>query len=230
MDLNRNQNYDDLPKLQKEIVLCLANHGAMNITDTNKKLKKGHESATNLAFHKLEKKGKGMIQQVESYKYRGREFSKYWLSGRGLAYAFLHDANPETVSKNASLYMKDKTIEMYLKLRSLSHKIANLLDNHIFNEGKLDFKEMAEDLVYCVISDRLVLIQNISSEDFFSEIDTLKFLNTIKSSEEFYHEWKLTLEYMKRFLDQIEKINDAYAKKVEKIKEEIKEKFELLGE
>lgn len=48
--------YDNLlPKHQKKIVLSLAKHGAMTMSETNKKIR-GENTSTTRAFHELEKK------------------------------------------------------------------------------------------------------------------------------------------------------------------------------
>jgi len=93
--LNQKVKYHTLPKLQNRIVLCLAKHGPMNIRETNKKLR-GEYTSTNRAFHELEKKQ--FVEKVLTQKYRGRKFSKYWLSDRGLVYAILHGSNLNVLS------------------------------------------------------------------------------------------------------------------------------------
>ena len=131
-----------LPKHQHKIMLGLAKYGAMNMSQTNRKLH-GQNTSTTRAFHELKKKG--LIKEIGAKEYHGRHFPEYWLTGRGLAYFFLHAhvflrdkystivkgkafTNYETIENFASLYLKDKIIEAYLKLRSASDRIANLLD------------------------------------------------------------------------------------------------------
>lgn len=204
-----------LPKHQNKILLHLAKKGAMTMSQANRDIK-GENTSTTRAFHEL--KSKKLITEIGTTEYHGRKFSKYWLSGRGIAYAFLHDVNPEIVSKNASYYLKDKTIEIYLKLHARDHHTANRLDYQIFHSGKVDPKDLAEDMIDYVVSEVNV--------EHLDDTETQKLLSTIKLTEEFYSEWKLNRERLKReledtkklleFLDKIEKIND----KIEKIKEE----------
>ncbi len=92
--LKKEQKCDILPKLQKNIVLALAKFGPMNIRETNKKLK-GEYTSTNRAFHELERKG--IIQNVRTQQYRGREFQKFWLTDEGIVLALIHGANPDIV-------------------------------------------------------------------------------------------------------------------------------------
>lgn len=183
--LKRNLKYGDLPKLQREIVLCLAEQGAMNISKTNKKIK-GHESATNLAIHKLE--SKEMIQKVENYGYRGREFSKYWLSDRGIAFSLMNGAKSEKVKSIAISLGKDKT---YFELRSISPKIANLLDMVILLNGMLNPDDLTKRLALEVAS--------------LGEPELLKFLEALKESGKFDDALKNTMEIMKKFMAKMEK-------------------------
>jgi hypothetical protein len=178
-----------LPKHQNKILLFLAKKGAMTMSQTNKKIR-GENTSTTRAFHALKKKE--MIVETGTMKYHGRKFNEYWLSGRGIAYGFLHDVNSETITRNASQYIKDKTIETYLKLHAISHEIANLLDYQMFYHGKLDFKELAHFVA--------------SDTNYFGETETLKFLEITNFPEEFYEELKLNLENLKNFLDKISKI------------------------
>jgi hypothetical protein len=180
-----------LPKHQHKIMLSLAKNGAMTMSQTNKKIR-GENTSTTRAFHELVKKE--MITEIGTMEYHGRNFKKYWLSGRGIAYVFLHDANPNVIIELTTEYLKDETIETYLKLHSLSHEIANLLDYHMFRYGKLDF----EDLAKYVVSD----------VDYFGENEALEFLKVTNFSQEFYSELKIKLENMKRVLDEVDKIRE----------------------
>lgn len=179
--LKRNLKCVDLPKLQKKIVLCFAEFGAMNITDTNKKIN-GHESATNLAIHKL--KLKKMIEEVETYKYREREFSKYWLTNKGIASALLNDSNPEKTKNNALKFSKDKTIEVYFELHSISPKIADILDlSMLFNDIK-----SPEELI------KIIALEVIS----LGQTEIKKFLDTTKKYKEFDNAWKQISQNMRK--------------------------------
>jgi hypothetical protein len=203
-----------LPKHQHKIMLCLAKYGAMNMSQTNRKVY-GQNTSTTRAFHELKKKG--LITEIGAKAYHGRQFPEYWLTGRGLAYIFLnmivipHDAitikgkaslnskttfslKSDTIEHYASLYLKDKTIETYLKLRSASNRIANLLDYSMFRFGSLNFEEMASYLV--------------STVNYYGKDEALNFIELTKLPEEFYAELKHNLEETKRFLDVITKLRE----------------------
>lgn len=149
----RKQKYDNLPKHQRKIVLCLAKEGPMNISETNKKIK-GEYTSTNRAFHELETKE--MITKSEEILYRGRQFHKYWLTIRGSGFALLNDVNPEHVRLHAlKLCEKEeekRAIETYFKLRKISPKMANILDRFILLEGKIEPIDLLKQLLPEMVS------------------------------------------------------------------------------
>jgi hypothetical protein len=181
-----------LPKHQHKIMFCLAKNGAMNMSQTNRKIH-GQNTSTTRAFHELKKKD--LIKEVGTKNYHGRQFPEYWLTGRGLAYFLLniHVAS-QTIENCASLYLKDKTIETYLKLRSVSESLANLLDHDLFRFGKIKHEEMAGYFVSIV--------------NFYGKNEALKFLGVTTLPEEFYNELKCSLESTKKFLEMLEKIRE----------------------
>lgn len=199
-----------LPKHQHKIMLALAKSGAMNMSETNRKIH-GQNTSTTRAFHELKKKE--LITEIGAKEYHGRQFPKYWLTGRGLAYIFLHivvipsgtvhvyekdktifSLKSETIEKYASIYLKDKTIDTYLKLRSASDRIADTLDYSMFRYGNLTYQEMATSFVMTV--------------NVYGDREALEFLDVTKLPEEFYVELKNNLETIKKFLIMLEKIRE----------------------
>ena len=189
----KNPKYDYLPKLQKEIVLTLAKHGAMTMSETNRKIggKIGEHrgkwnSATNLAFDKLE--SQKMVNKVGVWEYRGRKFDTYWLSNKGLAFAMLNGAKAETAKKHyetLSQTAEDKKgLELYFGLHSLSPRIANALDEFILLAGKVNPQELLLRLIPVLVSS--------------DEADMKKVFDM---TAEFPNEWKGTLESMKKLTD-----------------------------
>ena len=143
--LKKNRKYVDLlPKLQKKIVLSLAKNNHMTMTDANKKIS-GHLSSTARAFHELEEKG--MIIEIGIKEYRGRNFSEYWLSDRGIAFALLNGANSNKLETIALKIRKKEEIETYLKLRRLSPEISTIIDKAILFRGIIDFDELIKLLL-----------------------------------------------------------------------------------
>jgi hypothetical protein len=203
-----------LPKHQHKIMLCLAKYGAMNMSQTNLKIH-GQNTSTTRAFHELKKKE--LIKEIGAKEYHGRQFPEYWLTGRGLAYVFLHGPvlikdkystivkgkafsddviilNSETIANFVTLYLKDKTVDTYLKLRSASDRIANLLDYPMFRFGNLSFQEMTSYFVMTL--------------GLFGKNEALEFLDVTKLPEEFYAELKDNLETIKKFVVMMEKIRE----------------------
>ena len=184
--------YGNLPRLQKKIVLALAKYGVMNISQTNKKIG-GHESATNLAFHKLATKG--IIQKVETYTYRGRCFSKYWLSDRGTALALISGVNPEKVEGTAVRLGRDKT---YFDLRSASPKIAGLLDISVLLGDTVKPEEM-----FSRFSVELIAID---------ENEALDFLKAVKKAGKYDAMIEGTKEKMKKLMVRLQKFTEELEK------------------
>jgi hypothetical protein len=197
-----------LPKHQHKIILALAKYGAMNMSQTNLKVH-GQNTSTTRVFHELVKKS--LITQIGVKEYHGRQFPEYWLTGRGLAYFFLHayallKSKYSTIVKGAtfssedmietftSTYLKDKTLDTYLKLRFTSEKMANFLDHALFLEGKLAYSEMASYFILTV--------------NFYGDREALEFLNVTRLPEDFYVELKTSLETIKKFLIMLEKIRE----------------------
>ena len=111
--------YDDLPKHQSKIVLCLAKEGPMIIRETNMRIK-GEYTSTNRAFHELE--AKGVIQRTSVRQYRKREFPRFWLTENGLAYAILHEANLNLLLENVrKAYPNDAEKALFVELATV-HK------------------------------------------------------------------------------------------------------------
>lgn len=155
------------------------------MSETNRKIN-GENTSTTRAFHELE--SKGMLKKIDVMKYRGREFSKYWLSERGMAFALLNSnvgkVSPNTIRGHALDY--DKTLEIYFKLRELSPKIANILDRGLLLEGRIN----QEELIKQILGEVIVLGHD--------EIGRL--LNLIRESKEFGDDYKTVMKTVSEFL------------------------------
>jgi hypothetical protein len=198
-----------LPKHQHKIVMFLAKCRAMNISQTNKKIH-GQNTSTTRAFHELEKKG--LIAKIGAKNYRGRKFPEYWLSRRGLAYAFMNNERSKAIETFASLYLKNETIEMYLKMHSVLDKRTlkvqgrgvnnpmSQFDVELFFDGELDFEELAWKIIYNIdyLGDALL--------NYFKETEALEIFDAIKLPEELCSKFKGKLNGMNEFLDKIGKV------------------------
>ena len=93
-----------LPKLQSKILMCLAKHGSLIVSEINTRIK-GEYTSTNRAIHELE--DKGVAVKVGFHEYRNRRFSKYWLADLGVSYAILCDANPNVLLRHIEKIFPD---------------------------------------------------------------------------------------------------------------------------
>ena len=187
--LTGNSKYDKLlPKHQKKIVLCLAKNEPMTMSQTNRKLR-GENTSTTRAFHALE--AKGMIKETGKTEYRGRTFSKYWLTERGAAFALLNGANPEIIRTVSLALGRDR---IYFDIRDISPRIANVLDVTLLFDGVLKPEELIKRIVIEVAT--------------LNENERLQFLNVIRDSGKFEDAIKNTMDKMKKFMDELKKTKE----------------------
>jgi predicted transcriptional regulator len=164
--LSDNPKYDKLlPKHQKKIMLCLAKNQPMTMSETNKKLKAENTSTTR-AFHDLEKKN--MVIEVGITAYRGRKFSNYWLTERGVAFALINGANSNIIETISSSLKRNM---LYFQLRSISPKVAKVLDMRLLLNGAIKPEELLSRTI-----DEVLLMNKEERE---------RFLEAIKLSGEF---------------------------------------------
>ncbi|MEM2995447.1 MAG: hypothetical protein QXI91_05490 [Candidatus Bathyarchaeia archaeon] len=130
---------NSLPPLQRKIILCLAEHGALTINECVKIIKH-HYKATWIAFNSLERKG--LIQKVNIKLYRGREYPQFWLSPEGQLTALLNNANIGKVRENALKYCEETEREdfsiFYEIAQSVGPETANKIFRFILEKGKFE--------------------------------------------------------------------------------------------
>jgi hypothetical protein len=136
---------NNLPPLQKRIVLHLAENGAQTINETVKGLK-GHYKSSWIAFNSLEEKG--LIKKTDLKIYRNREYSRFWLTQGGVFVALVEGANATNLlQRTLKSYPNDKTLQCCLELSHLlgleGFKIAL---SAIRDKGKLDYSDMMKIL------------------------------------------------------------------------------------
>lgn len=186
--LKKNRKYVDLlPKHQKKIVLSLAKNEPMTMSETNRKIS-GELTSTTRAFHELEKKG--MVIEVGKKKYRGRKFSEYWLSDRGVAFTLLNGANAETARQIALSLTEDDKLKTYFELRELSPEIATIIDKAVLHRGIIDFAELVK-----------LLIPEVAST---GKAGFEKFFDAIKDSE-FEGILDYYIKHLRVFLNELER-------------------------
>jgi len=144
MSKKKPKHIDLLPKHQKKIMLALAKNEPMTMSETNRKIS-GELTSTTRAFHELEKKG--MVIEAGRIEYRGRDFIKYWLSDRGVAYALLNGANDETARRVALGISENDALKTYFTLRELGSEIATIIDQTVLFRGMIDPDEIVKILL-----------------------------------------------------------------------------------
>jgi len=128
---------NNLPPLQKRIILHLARNGAQTINETVKSLK-GHYKSSWIAFDVL--KQKRLIKKTDLKIYRNREYPRFWLTQEGIFVALVEGADSTNLlQKTLKSYPNDKTLQCCLELSPLlgleGFKIAL---STIQNKGNLD--------------------------------------------------------------------------------------------
>lgn len=132
---------NNVPPLQKRIILHLARNGAQTINETVKRLK-GHYKSSWIAFNALEKKG--LIKKIDLKIYRNREYPRFWLTQGGIFVALVEGGDTANLLQNTlKSYPNDKTLQCCLELSPLlgleGFKIAL---SAIQDKGKLDDSDM----------------------------------------------------------------------------------------
>jgi len=157
---------NNLPPLQKRIILNLAKNGAQTINETVKGCK-GHYKSSWIAFNALEKKG--LIKKVDLKIYRNREYSRFWLTQGGIFVALVEGADATNLlQRTLNSYPNDKTLQCCLELSPLlgleGFKIAL---SAIQDKGKLDDSDMMK---ICLAHAQ----KEVSEEQFRKLIEILK--------------------------------------------------------
>jgi predicted transcriptional regulator len=135
-----------LPKLQRKIVLKLAEKGALNVRETNKELR-GEYTSTNRAFHELERKG--IIKKVGVKEWRGRFFPTYWLTEEGRLIALLCGADIKKVKETALKFCKPEDKEdlmvTYEIIESVGPETASVILRALKGKTELAYLPLDEN-------------------------------------------------------------------------------------
>jgi len=183
---------NNLPQLQKRIILYLAKSGAQTINETVKGLK-GHYKSSWIAFNVLRKKG--LIKKTDVKIYRNREYPRFWLTQGGIFVALVEGADTTNLLQTTlKSYPNDKTLQCCLELSPLlgleGFRIALLA---IQNKGKLDDSDTMKILLTHAQKD-------VSIEQFRELIEILK-----KYPKEYY-ETRKRLSQISKTLTELESL------------------------
>ena len=100
---------NDLPSLQKEILLLLANKGPLTRNEIAETLGKSYKNVLYSVDRLLKK---DLIQKVKTKEYRKRFFDLLWLTDRGFLLAFSYGSESRLLKQNINyLYGEEKAKE-----------------------------------------------------------------------------------------------------------------------
>ena len=133
---------DNLPSLQKLIVLHLARNKPQTMNETAKTISK-HYKPTWIAFKSLERKQ--LIKKTAIKSHAGREYPSYWLTDEGIIMALMEGANPDKLLKQTKIvYPNAKTTHCFLETAPLINpEIVKMAYSSIKGKGNLGFREVA---------------------------------------------------------------------------------------
>jgi len=144
-----------LPPLQKRVVLCLAQEGSQTKNEIKTNIPRlkyafarvAHYKPTWLAIKSLGQKG--LVQEVGTKEYRGRKYSRYWLTDEGVLVALIEGANPETLlKKTREIYPENQILLYCLEIApKLNQKVLEIGWSAVKTKGKLEPIDLATILL-----------------------------------------------------------------------------------
>jgi len=163
---------NNLPPLQKRIILYLAKHEPKTINQINSEIdspprKKSLYKSTWTALKAL--KGKGMTKEVTLKKYRGNEYPCFWLTHLGVFTALVEGANTQDLlEKTIKTYPNDKILQCCLAIAHfIDIEFYRIALSAILNKGKLEQSDLTTMMV-------IQMQKNPSIEQFKQFLGILK--------------------------------------------------------
>ncbi|NLE05044.1 MAG: hypothetical protein GX638_09625 [Crenarchaeota archaeon] len=137
-----NLKSDNLPSLQKLIIIHLSKNSPQTINETVNALSKSYKPVW-MAFNSLQKKK--LIRKTQIKTYRNRDFSKYWLTDEGMILAMLEGANPEFLLQESKvLFPELKFVHCFLEsVPKLEPFVLRVARSVVKDKGSLDFADVA---------------------------------------------------------------------------------------
>ncbi|MFC1487175.1 hypothetical protein ACFLRN_05760 [Thermoproteota archaeon] len=139
---------NNLPSLQRAVVLHLAKNEPQTKNETVTAIKKSYKP-TWLAFKSLKKKK--LIKETGIKEYNNRKFPTYWLTDEGIIISMLEGADKALLLEESKRFFPDaKIVHCFLEIiQHMNPIMIKLAGNIINNKGKMDFA----DLMNLLISD-----------------------------------------------------------------------------
>jgi hypothetical protein len=133
---------NNLPSLQKRIVLHLAETEPKTMNETAKAISKQYRP-TWTAFKSLAKKN--LIEKTSLIKkHRRQEYPRYWLTNKGIVMALMEGADPDNLLKQHKILCPDaEGTHFFLEVASLIHpEVMKIVYSSIRGRDKLGINEI----------------------------------------------------------------------------------------
>ena len=134
------------PPLQKRIILYLAGKGPQTINQTTKDIH-GHYKSAWTAFDTLKKKG--LIQEVKSKDYRGREYPQFWITEKGIFLALCEGAKSDILLRRTrEIYPEERDLQFLIETVPILGKHAfDVLRLAVLTDGQIEQADVESILV-----------------------------------------------------------------------------------
>jgi hypothetical protein len=188
---------NNLPSLQKRILLYLAKHEPQTINETVKGIRspqyRSSYKSSWTSFNSLEKKG--LIKKADVKTYCGREYPRFWLSSAGVFVALVEGASAQDLlERTIKAYPNEKVLQCCLELAPFTGIDGyRVVLSAILSRGKFEQ------------SDAITMMLTQMEKDL--SIKQLKqLLEVLKKYPGQYEKLKKQIEQLNEFLDKMEKM------------------------
>ena len=157
---------NNLPSLQKTIVLHLAETEPKTMNETAKAISKQYRP-TWTAFKSLAKKN--LITETRLRKfYRRQKYPRYWLTDKGMVMALMESANPDKLLKQTKiLYPNAENTHCFLEIAPLIHpEVMKIAYSSIRGRDKLGINE----IIILYLSQPSIAIDDKTANDFIATL------------------------------------------------------------
>jgi DNA-binding Lrp family transcriptional regulator len=173
---------DNLPSLQKRIVLHLAEKGPQTINETSKGVSNSNNyRSTWTSFKTLEKKGLIIKFGVKSY--RNNMYPRFWLSDGGIVTAMIEGVNSDKLLEKTKILRPDaKVVHCFVEIvQYLDPIMLKMAYSSVKNKGKLAFADVLA-----------VLLSQMATQMDFETVR--KLVDTLKNYPEEYVKLKILIQ------------------------------------
>lgn len=180
---------DNLPPLQKQIILHFAKNEPQTINQTVKAISKSYKP-TWIAFNSLEEKK--LIRKTDIKNYRGQQYPRYWLTDAGMVMALMEGASSEKLLKQTKVLFPDlEIVHCFLEIMPFIHpEVTKMAYTSVKRKEKIEFVELA---MLCM-----------SQASVAMDIETAKKLTTVlKKYPDEYNKFKIAVQLM---IDQLSQL------------------------